>query len=74
VCVIYPPNNYLWTQAWGRPVYPVMDWKTYMTFVYIAGAVVLGFGGYYVGYWQYEKKKNRKCRDAKNPDVVARLL
>jgi len=77
VCVLYPPNNYAWTMAWGKPVYPVMDWKTYMTYVYIAGAVVLGFVGFYVGILQYGKKKDKKCMDAKNPEkgpLFARML
>jgi len=78
VCIVYPINNFLWSK-YVMPkhyVYPVMDWKDYKTFLYIFGAIIMAFVGFYVGGKQHNAKKDRPFLKPKTPneDVLTRLI
>jgi hypothetical protein len=35
----------------GEALYSILDWKTWVSVAYAAGALLLMFGGYCLGYW-----------------------
>jgi hypothetical protein len=35
----------------GEAIYSILDWKTWVSVAYAAGAVALMYGGYGIGYW-----------------------
>jgi len=53
-----------------------MDWKDYKTGLYILGAIIIAFVGFYVGGKQHNAKKDRPFLKPKTPneDVLTRLI
>lgn len=56
LALVYMTVNYSATIAEGAPIYPPVDWETYLTPVSIAFALLLEYLGYYVvrKIWMYK--------------------
>ena len=49
--------NFIVTIKTGNPPYPIIDYKTYMTFVYLASVTCLTIIGFFLGYLFSNYKK-----------------
>ena len=51
ICFIYICLNFTLTMVRGKPIYDPLNWKSVISYVLIAGAVIIGYFGYLMFYW-----------------------
>lgn len=60
VSLVYDIVNALGVLVFNISIYqPVIDWKSWKTLLMIVVALILGFGGFGVGYWIHKVKSRR---------------
>jgi len=71
---LYGVTNYVYTEYLvGRPLYPIITWTNYITYLVFAGSFLVAMAGYFLGTWQYGAKKHRaykKPRTVSTPDLT----
>ena len=55
--VLYALNNFTWTMVTGNPVYPVIDWQSMKSVMFLGVAALLKLVGFGVARRQYRKKE-----------------
>lgn len=60
--IVYSVLNYYWSQSYGKPIYPPMDWKTISTPIFLGAAFSFAGVGFYLGYqsWLFKLPKKTK--------------